>query len=382
MDSPGPETLDTGGPPAAAIVFAPRERVLVLAIYLGILAATAVGFAAVGLIARTFPVFIGLAALSYILGLRHGVDADHISAIDNTTRKLLQQGKRPLTVGTWFSLGHSTIVVALIVALVVAVDAVSSVIPAIATVGTLIGTGVSGAFLYLIGLINLVIAIEIYRIFRRLRSGELDAKGLDEQLAKRGFMNRYFGGLFRLVNEPWQIYPVGVLFGLGFDTATEVAIIALTLKFGTGGGAVPIWMVLTLPFLFTCGMVLTDTTDGILMRFAYGWAFLKPIRKVFYNLTITVISILVAFAVGTLEALSVVRAELGLSGGIWGDVAYLNSETAWEYLGFVIIGIFAVSWLVAVAIYRHYRYEEQGFGGPPPLDPPSDDGRARPAESP
>jgi nickel/cobalt transporter (NiCoT) family protein len=380
MDSPA--TVPINVPPAAPAVFLPRERALVTAIFLGILAATAVGFAAIGLIARVFPVFIGLAALSYILGLRHGVDADHISAIDNTTRKLLQQGKRPLTVGTWFSLGHSTIVIALIVALVVAVDAVAKVVPAIAAVGTVIGTGVSGAFLYLIALINLVIALEIYRIFRQLRTGQLDAAALDEQLAKRGFMNRYFGGLFRLVNEPWQIYPVGVLFGLGFDTATEVAIIALTLKFGTGTGAVPVWMVLTLPFLFTCGMVLTDTADGILMRFAYGWAFLKPIRKVYYNLTITVISILVAFAVGTLETLAVVRSELGLRGGLWGTIGYVNSETAWEYLGFVIIGIFAVSWLVAVAVYRHNRYEEGEVAILPPATPLPDDGRPRGAETP
>ena len=261
-----------------------------VAIYTAILGATTAGFAAVGLIARTYPVFIGLGALSRVLGFRHGVDADHIPAIDNTARKLLQQEKRPPTVGTWFSLGHSTIVVALIVALVLAVDAISGLIPGTAAVGTIVGTLVSGAFLYLIGVINLILALEVYRIFRELRAGRLDAHALEENLSKRGFMNRYFGGLFRLVNEPWQIHPIGVLFGLGFDTATEVAIIALTLKFGTGSGAVPIWRVLVLPFLFTCGMVLTDTTDGITMRFAYGWALLKPIRKVYYNLTITVIS--------------------------------------------------------------------------------------------
>jgi high-affinity nickel-transport protein len=347
-------------------VFTRRERGIVVFIVLAIVVATACGFAGIGLIARTYPVFVGLGALAYVLGLRHGVDADHISAIDNTTRKLLQQEKRPLTVGTWFSLGHSTIVVALIVALVFAVDAVASIIPTIAALGTLIGTVVSGTFLYLIGVINLVIALEVYRIFRQLRTGALDARGLEEQLSKRGFMNRYFGGLFKLVNEPWQIYPVGVLFGLGFDTATEVAIIALALKFGTGAGAVPVWMVLMLPFLFTCGMVLTDTVDGIAMRFAYGWAFLNPIRKVYYNLTITIISVLVAFAVGGLETLAVASSELKLSGGIWGFVNLVNSETAWEYLGFVIIGIFVVSWLVAIALYRYRGYEKKGFGGGPP----------------
>jgi nickel/cobalt transporter (NiCoT) family protein len=373
---------DPAPPGGGLLVFRPREKAVVTAVYLGIVAATALGFAAIGLIARTYPVFIGLAALAYILGLRHGVDADHISAIDNTTRKLLQQEKRPLAVGSWFSLGHSTIVVALIVALVFAVDAVARIVPVIAAAGTVIGTAVSGSFLYLIGLINLVIAIEIYRIFRGLRRGELDPAALEEQLGKRGFMNRYFGGLFRLVNEPWQIYPVGVLFGLGFDTATEVAIIALTLKFGTGTGAVPVWMVLCLPFLFTCGMVLTDTTDGILMRLAYGWAFLRPIRKVYYNLTITIISVLVAFAVGTLETLAVVSRELGLVSGPWRFVAYVNGETAWEYLGFVIIGLFAAAWLVAIAVYRHNRYEELGAGGAPPLAPASPDGRVRPVDAP
>jgi high-affinity nickel-transport protein len=355
-----------GAVPASSAPLLPSERALAVGLYLAIGAATLAAVAAIGLVARTYPVFIGLGAVSYILGLRHGVDADHICAIDNTTRKLLQDGERPLTVGTWFSLGHSTVVVGLIVGLVLAVDTFSKAVPALQSTGFLIGTAASGVFLYAIALVNLLIAIEIYRLFRALRAGTMDYAALEENLAKRGFMNRYFGGLFRLVRRPWQMYPVGVLFGLGFDTATEVAVIALALRFGTGSGAVPIGFVLLLPVLFTLGMVLTDTSDGITMRYAYGWAFRSPLRKVYYNLTITVISVLVAFAVGTFEVLGVVATELGLTGGAWSFVNYVNGEASWEYLGFVIVGLFVVAWLVALAVYRWRRYEERGLGPRPP----------------
>jgi nickel/cobalt transporter (NiCoT) family protein len=355
--------------PGSGVVFVRREKILVATVYAGIVVATAFAFAAVGLFGRTWPIFLGIGPFAFILGLRHGVDADHISAIDNTTRKLLAEDQRPLTVGTWFSLGHSTIVIALIVALVLAVEAVARAIPVIAAAGTLIGTAVSGGFLYIIGLLNLVIAIEIYRIFRGLRSGRLDARGLDEQLNKRGFMARYFGRLFRIVNRPYQMYAVGLLFGLGFDTATEVALITLAV---TTAKSVPLWAILVLPLLFTVGMVLVDTTDGIMMRFAYGWAFLRPIRKIYYNLTITVISVLVAFGIGTLEVLGVVANALGLTGGAWSFVDFVNGEQAWELVGFVIVGLFAVAWLVSLAVYRYKHYEEIGFGStlaPEPSEP-------------
>jgi nickel/cobalt transporter (NiCoT) family protein len=353
--------------PARSPVLTLREKFLIVVVYAVIAAATTVGFLLLLVVARSYALFLPLGVLSFTLGLRHGVDADHISAIDNTTRKLLQQEQRPLTVGTWFSLGHSTIVIGMIVALVVAFDFVNHTYGTFATVGSVLGTVVSGAFLWIIGLINLVIVLEIYRIFQGLRSGHLSEEALEEQLNKRGFMNRYFGRLFRIVNRPWQMYPVGVLFGLGFDTASEVTVIALTLGLSTGLAPVPVWTALLMPFLFTCGMVVVDTTDGIAMRYAYGWAFLKPIRKVYYNLTITIISVLVAFAIGTLEVLTVLASELGLSGPFWDSLSAVNGEAAWQYVGFGIIALFVGTWLIAMAIYRHRGYEEIGF--PPRLPP-------------
>jgi high-affinity nickel-transport protein len=308
--------------------------------------------------------FTGLGLVAYILGLRHGFDADHIAAIDNTTRKLLNEGKRPLTVGTWFSLGHSTIVAGLVVAFVFAAEYIQAHISDFARVGAVVGTLVSGVFLVLIGLVNLVIVLEVYRIFRGLRRGELDERALEAQMEKRGFLYRYFGRLFRLIEEPWQIYPIGVLFGLGFDTATEVALIAIAVGVGLSS-TVPIWVVLLLPVLFTCGMVLSDTTDGVAMRYAYGWAFLKPIRKVYYNLTLTVISVLVAFGIAGIELLQVLALELGLGGPFWRAVATLD----FEWLGVGIVVLFVGSWAIAMAIYRWRGYEAIGSGGPPPGGP-------------
>jgi high-affinity nickel-transport protein len=304
-------------------------------------------------------VFSGLAITAYILGLRHGFDADHIAAIDNTTRKLLNDGKRPLTVGTWFSLGHSTIVFALIAALVVVTNFIRAHYHAFLAFGTVVGTIVSGIFLFLIGIVNVMIAADVYRIFRGLRDRELDQAALDAQMDKRGFLYRYFGRLFKIVEEPWQIYPIGILFGLGFDTATEVLLIIFALTFAP---TVPFWAVLLLPLLFTCGMVLADTADGFAMRYAYGWAFLKPIRKIYYNLTLTVISVLVAFIIGGIELLSVAASELQLTGPVWGLIGSLN----FEFLGVAIVVVFVGSWLIAMGIYRYKGYEQIGFGASPP----------------
>ena len=347
------------------------ERAFIAALYTGIAAATVAAFVLLYYIAQRYDTpatavspaitFVGLGIAAYVFGLRHGVDADHIAAIDNTTRKLLHERKRPLTVGTWFSLGHSTVVVGMIVLLVLATQFVTSRILALQSAGSLIGTTVSGIFLFLIGLINVIILVEIYRIFQGLKAGTLDEQRLEEQLSKRGFMNRYFGRLFRLVETPRQIYPIGVLFGLGFDTASEIALIVVSVAVGVTS-TIPIYVVLVLPLLFTCGMVLVDTTDGITMRFAYGWAFLKPIRKIYYNLTVTVMSILVAFVIGGIEILAVLSGELGLSGGIWGLFATLNFET----LGFFIIGLFVATWLVAVAYYRYKRYDDLALPSSPP----------------
>jgi nickel/cobalt transporter (NiCoT) family protein len=309
--------------------------------------------------------FTGLAITAYVLGLRHGFDADHIAAIDNTTRKLLNDGKRPLTVGTWFSLGHSTIVCGMILALVVVTDWISAHFHLFSTVGAVLGTVISGVFLLVIGIVNALIVVEVYRMFRGVRDGRLDQKALDDQMNKRGILNRIFGRFFRVVREPWQIYPIGVLFGLGFDTATEVLIIALALLFAAAG--VPLWAVLFLPLLFTCGMVLSDTSDGFAMRYAYGWAFNHPIRKIFYNLTLTVISVLVAFAIGGVELLQVISGELGWGGPFWAWLDGLDFET----LGIGIAGLFLGCWAIALAIYWVKGYERIGFGGKPlPPDGP------------
>lgn len=372
MATPG--VLIRGENPENDWVLGRREKRGALVLYAGIIVATAFGWALTLSIGRTYGLFIGLGILAYTLGLRHGVDADHICAIDNTTRKLLQQGKKPYTVGTWFSLGHSTIVMGMLVALVIAARFILSTYPTFAAVGAVLGTAISGGFLYLIAFINLLIFWEIYLIFRQLRAGALDNAKLEAQLNSRGFMNRYFSWLFKFVNEPWQIYPVGILFGLGFDTATEVTLIAITVTVGTAAAGFPLWMVLVLPFLFTCGMVLTDTSDGISMRYAYGWAFAKPIRKVYYNLTMTVISVLVAFVIGTIEVLGVLASEFNLSGGLfgfWDTMNWLTNASGpygldvWGYVGIGIVLLFIGCWLVAMLIYKLKRYEEIGFAPPP-----------------
>lgn len=348
-------------PPAVPrSVLARGEKATVVALYGAILGVTAAAFAALFLFARAYGgaepgapgiALVGLGIAAYVFGVRHGVDADHIAAIDNTTRKLLSEEKRPLTVGTWFSLGHSTIVVGLIVLLVLATQSIEALVPSLKSAGSVIGTAVSGAFLFLIGLVNVVIVLEVYRIFEGLKHGRFSEQELEEQLAKRGFLNRYFGRMFRLVETPRQIYPIGVLFGLGFDTASEIALIAIAVGVSI---SIPFYVVLVLPLLFTCGMVLVDTTDGIAMRYAYGWAFLKPIRKIYYNLTVTVISILVAFVIGGLELLTVLASEFQLRGGLWDGLGTLSFED----LGFAIVALFVGTWLVAAAYYRYKRYDE------------------------
>ena len=330
-------------------------------LYLAVAAVTIVGFYAAYLIGVRWTVLAGLGLVAYILGLRHGFDADHIAAIDNTTRKLLHDGKRPLTVGTWFSLGHSTIVAGLIVALVFLTDFIKSHIASFQSVGNLLGTAISGTFLFLIGFVNLLIVAEVYRMFREARNGRMDEARYESQMNQRGLLYRFFYRFFRAVEEPWQIYPIGVLFGLGFDTATEVALIAISVGAGASG-LVPIWTVLVLPLLFTCGMVLSDTSDGFAMRFAYGWAFSHPIRKIFYNLTLTVISVLVAFVVGGLELLQVIALDLGLPGPLWSSIAAISFET----IGIGIVILFVGAWAIALLIYRWKGYERLTFQPPNP----------------
>ena len=357
-------------PSVRASPFAPREKVEVVVLLGAIGIATAVAFLLLlwvsTLVASTpfdsgpagygLITFFTAGLLAYTFGLRHAVDADHIAAIDNTTRKLLQEGRRPLTVGTWFSLGHSTVVFAMALGIILAANAVNSAIPAIQHVGSILGTSISGAFLILIGLVNLVVALEIYRIFQRLKRGDLSELELEEQLQKRGFMIRYFGRLFRVIERPRQMYPVGVLFGLGFDTASEIFLLAVTAVVALAGA--PLYIALVLPLLFAVGMVLVDTIDGITMRFAYGWAFHRPLRKVFYNLTVTIISVLVAFAIGGVELLQVVATEFGWSGSFW--TAFVSLD--FEILGYVVIATFVLTWGAATAYYRYKRYDQVGWG--------------------
>jgi nickel/cobalt transporter (NiCoT) family protein len=329
------------------------ESVKIITVYSLLALITALGFVLSAIVSRLSILLAGLGIVTYVFGLRHGVDADHIAAIDNTTRKLMQENQHPFTVGLWFSLGHSTIVVGLIIALVLATRTVIEGIPALQISGAVIGSTVSGVFLWLIGIVNVVILLSIYRLFKEMRRGNLDQEKLENLLDDRGFLNRYFRPLFKIVRKPWQIYPIGVLFGLGFDTATELALIAISVGIGVSS-SVPIWMILILPYMFACGMVLVDTTDGVTMRVAYGWAFLNPIRKIYYNLTVTVISILVALAIGTAELLQVIANELQLTGQAWEWLGGLDFET----IGFAIIIIFLASWLVSVAIWKTMRLDE------------------------
>jgi nickel/cobalt transporter (NiCoT) family protein len=300
---------------------------------------------------------VGVGVTAYTLGLRHAFDADHITAIDNTTRKLMAEGRRPLSVGFWFSLGHSTIVFGLAFLISVGARALNGPVTNggshLHQVTTVVGTLVSGSFLYLIAAINVVILLGIIRVFRQMRTGRYDEAELEEQLARRGLLNRVLGRLTRTVTRPGQMYPIGVLFGLGFDTATEVAL--LVLAGGAAGAGLPWYAVLCLPVLFAAGMSLMDSIDGSFMNFAYGWALSKPVRKVFYNLTITGLSVAVAAVIGTIELGGLLATQLDLSGGFWGWFEQIDLNT----LGFVIVGLFVATWALALTVWRYGRIEER-----------------------
>ena len=304
---------------------------------------------------HTYALLLSTGLLAYGFGLRHAVDADHISAIDNTTRKLMQDGQKPVGVGFFFSLGHSTVVVLLCAALALSAAYVERHLPQWKSVGGVAGTIISGCFLYLIGIINLIVMVDLFKAFQRVANGgSYDDLDVDQYLANRGLIGRFFRPLFRMVSKSWHMYLIGFLFGLGFDTATEVGILAVSAHGGQAG--MSFWTIMLLPALFTAGMCLVDTSDGILMLGAYGWAFIKPIRKLYYNLCITLLSVLVAFVVGTYELLQIVQAQFHLSGPFWGLVARLNFDN----LGFVIIGTFVTGWLVSVVIYKWKKYEAVG----------------------
>jgi high-affinity nickel-transport protein len=300
---------------------------------------------------------IGVGLTAYTLGLRHAFDADHIAAIDNTTRKLMEDGQRPMGVGFFFSLGHSTIVFGLALLLSIGVRAIVGPVEddssALHHYTGVIGTSVSGIFLYLIAIINIVILAGILRVFAAMRRGEYDEAALEEQLNNRGFLNRIFGRFTRSITKSWQMYPLGMLFGLGFDTATEIALLVLA---GTSAAAgLPWYAILCLPVIFAAGMSLLDTIDGSFMNFAYGWAFSKPVRKVYYNITITGLSVAVALIIGTIELLGLMAEQFGWSGGIWDWIGGLDLNI----IGFLIVGMFVATWVVALLIWRFGRIEEK-----------------------
>jgi high-affinity nickel-transport protein len=300
------------------------------------------------------PVLIGTAVLAYSFGLRHAVDADHIAAIDNVTRKLMQEGQRPIGVGLFFSLGHSTIVVVASLAIALGAGALASRFGGIKDVGGLIGTSVSAFFLFAIALANLFVLFGVYRAFERVKRGQRYVEDdLNILLANRGLLGRIFRPLFRLVRASWQMYPLGFLFGLGFDTATEVGVLSISASQAAQG--LSLSSLLIFPALFTAGMALLDTTDSVLMLGAYGWAFIKPIRKLYYNLTITAVSVLVALLVGSIEVLGLIEDRFALHGAFWDTVAMLNRQ--FGALGYVIVVLLAASWLVSVAIYRLKGYD-------------------------
>ena len=293
---------------------------------------------------------IGVGLTAYTLGLRHAFDDDHIAAIDNTTRKLMEDGQRPMGVGFFFSLGHSTIVFGLALLLSIGVRAIVGPVEddssALHHYTGVIGTSVSGIFLYLIAIINIVILAGILRVFAAMRRGEYDEAALEEQLNNRGFLNRIFGRFTRSITKSWQMYPLGMLFGLGFDTSTEIALLVLA---GTSAAAgLPWYAILCLPVIFAAGMSLLDTIDGSFMNFAYGWAFSKPVRKVYYNITITGLSVAVALIIGTIELLSLLAQQLGWSGGFWDWIGGLDLNI----IGFLIVGMFVATWVVALLIWR------------------------------
>ena len=300
---------------------------------------------------------IGVAVTAYTLGMRHAFDADHISAIDNTTRKLMAEGKRPLSVGFFFSLGHSTIVFALGVGMTIAAKAilgqVSNENSVLHGATGLVGTLVSGTFLYVIAILNFVILVGIFKVFLEMRRGRFSDSELEQQLNSRGLMFRFFGRMMRAIRSPWQMYPVGVLFGLGFDTATEIALLAATAGAATFG--LPWYAVLSLPILFAAGMSLFDTIDGSFMNFAYGWAFSKPIRKVYYNITITGLSVAVALLIGSIELFGLMANKLNLSGGFWDYVSNFDINQA----GFIIVGLFVATWVIALLVWRFAQIEQR-----------------------
>jgi high-affinity nickel-transport protein len=304
--------------------------------------------------AGRYPQLVGLGFVAYMFGLRHAFDADHIAAVDDTVRFMLQKGKKPLAVGFFFSLGHSTVVLALAVGIALAATAVKAGLPQLRDMGAIIGASVSGTFLWIIGVLNLLVLLDILKIWQKAKSGTHSHAHLEALLQKRGLLNRLFGGrLQKLMSHSWQMYPLGLLFGLGFDTASEVGLLAMTA--GASAGDLPVPAVLCLPVLFAAGMTVMDTTDGVLMSKAYNWAFINPLRKIFYNITTTGLSVAVALLVGSIELLQVFIGMLGLHGRLFDFIAGLD----FGVLGYIIVGMFLLAWAVSVSLWKFGRIEQR-----------------------
>jgi nickel/cobalt transporter (NiCoT) family protein len=304
---------------------------------------------------RNHPVLLGTALLAYSFGLRHAVDADHIAAIDNVTRKLMQEGKRPVSVGFWFAVGHSAVVVGLALAIAVTTTAISSHFDSLKGFGAIVGTSVSALFLFLIAAMNVVILVNVWKAFRGVRAGCAFAEqDFDLLLNSRGLLARLFRPLFRLVSQSWHMLPLGFLFGLGFDTATEVGLLGISAT--QAGQGMSIWSIMVFPALFAAGMSLIDTSDGVLMLGAYNWAFVRPIRKLYYNLVITAVSVVVAVVIGGIEGLGLIGDQLGLGGWFWDGIGALNDN--FNSIGFIIVAVFIFAWIASVIFYRYARLDD------------------------
>jgi high-affinity nickel-transport protein len=304
---------------------------------------------------RDHPILLGTAALAYSFGLRHAVDADHIAAIDNVTRKLMQEGKRPITVGFWFSIGHATVVVLAALAIAVTTTELADHFDGWKDIGGVVSVLVSTLFLFAVAAMNVVILLSVWKTFRHVkRGGAFEEQDFDILLNSRGLLARLFRPLFRLVNQSWHMLPLGFLFGLGFDTATEVALLGISAT--QAGQRMSIWSIMVFPALFAAGMSLIDTTDGVLMLGAYNWAFVKPMRKLYYNLVITAVSVVVAVLIGGIEGLGLIGDQLGMTGWFWDGIGTLNDN--FNGLGFVIIGVFILAWIVSLVIYRYARLDD------------------------
>lgn len=332
-----------------------RVRGKLLGIYGVLIAINVLAWVWAMTVFRNYPVLLGTALLAYGFGLRHAVDADHIAAIDNVTRKLMQEKKRPVTLGFFFSLGHSCVVVLASIVIAVAAAAMQGRFGHLKEIGGVISTSVSALFLFAIAIMNLIILKSIYRSWRKVRNGGVYVDDdFDMLLADRGFLARIFRPLFRLITRSWHMFPLGFLFGLGFDTSTEIALLGISAAQASQGFSP--WAIMVFPVLFSAGMSLVDTLDGHLMLGAYGWAYMKPIRKIYYNMTMTLMSVIVALVIASIETLGLIAAKLKLQGAVWGAIGVLNHN--FGAMGYFIIGIFALCWAVSVLIYRARRLDE------------------------